>query len=116
MVRTALGVQEFSVQKDDLWCGYCGTQEFIVRPGIPKRLHWVQWECVLCHALYEDNSGYGYFTADWGNNPAGTLGRYCLNSGELIDESKLPRTPEGIVGHSGSQERLEAYLGRTQVQ
>jgi hypothetical protein len=74
---------------------------------------WYQsWECAHCHAWYEDNPGYGYFTSDPGED---FEAKYSCCTGELIDESKLPRTPEGIVRHSGSREELQKYLDRTQV-
>lgn len=103
--------------KEDLWCGYCGTQDFIEQPH-PEHLtdsRYSTWMCTKCKAIFEDNPGYGYFTIYWGNNPQGSLGEYSLNSGELMDDSKLPRTPEGIVRHSGSREELEKYLVRTQI-
>ena len=96
--------------KKDLWCGYCGTQDFIGHES-----KWGKWECIHCHAIYEDNPGYGYFTSDWGDNEPYTLGKHCLNSGEMLDDSKLPRTPEGIVRNSDSHEKLKKYLMETQV-
>lgn len=103
--------------KSNLWCGYCGTQDFIEHKDsrCPEDSEYSIWECSSCHATYENNPGYGYFTVDWGGNSPDTPDRYCLNSGELLDDSKLPRTPEGIVRHCDSEEELRVYLARTQV-
>ena len=103
--------------KEDLWCGYCGCQEFIEhkdpRHGDDSR--YSSWECCWCHAWFELNDGYGYFTSSppdmWENLPE----KYSLNTGELIDDTKLPRTPEGIVRHSGNREELLEYLKSTQI-
>ena len=102
--------------KNDLTCGYCGCKEFIEHPDFkyPTKSEWSQWECCWCHALFEDNPGYGYFTVDLGCNPEGIKEKYSLNTGELLDNLKLPRTPEGIVRHCGSKEELKKYLARTQ--
>jgi len=103
--------------KKGLWCGYCGTQDFteIPNPRYPTDSRYSVWECTKCRALFELNDGYGYFTTYWGNNLPGTLGGFCLNSGERLVNSKLPRTPEGIVRHSGSEKELRDYLDRTQI-
>ena len=103
--------------KKDLWCGYCGTQDFKEVPDSehPDDSRYSCWECTTCGAEFEDNSGYGYFTVDWGRNSEGTIGTYCLNSGELLHDTKLPRTPEGIVRHCWSKEDLRGYLLRTQI-
>ena len=103
--------------KSDLWCGYCGKQDFNehVNRHHPNDSRYSSWECTNCHAIFEDNPGYGYFTTFWGNNEDHSLGEYSLNTGELLDDDKLPRTPEGIVRHSDSREKLVAYLERTQV-
>ncbi len=104
--------------KADLWCGYCGAQDFIEHKDHdhPNDSRYSTWECVNCEAQYQLNEGYGYFTTHWGKNE--NLDKkelYCLGTGELMDVTKLPRTPEGIMRHSGSKEDLEAYLVRTQV-
>ncbi len=104
--------------KKDLWCGYCGTQDFTEQPDSehPKDNRYSMWECTKCHAIFELNEGYGYFTSYWGDNSSsGTASRYSLSPGKLLDDTKLPRTPEGIMRNSGSREKLEAYLARTQV-
>lgn len=103
--------------KADLWCGYCGKNDFIELsdPEHPNDQRYSSWECVACGAIFEDNPGYGYFTTFWGRNSPNALGRYSLNTGKLLDDSKLPRTPEGIVRHSGSRGELEKYLERTQI-
>ena len=100
-----------------LWCGYCRGQDFDELPdsGHPEDSRYSAWRCTNCGAEYEDNPGYGYFTTFWGRNSEFSLGRYSLNTGELLDDSKLPRTPEGIVRHSDSAAQLQAYLERTQV-
>jgi len=74
------------------------------------------WGCANCGAEYELNDGYGYFTTFWGENSEATCGAYSLATGAPIDDTKQPRTPEGIVRHSGSMVELKAYLDRTQVQ
>lgn len=104
--------------KKDLWCGYCGNQDFIELPdlGHPDDSGYSSWECTTCHASFADNPGYGYFTTFWGDDSnEDKEGKYSLNTGELLDASKLPRTPEGIVRHSDSKEELEKYLARTQI-
>ena len=103
--------------KDNLWCGYCGTQDFreLVSPTHPNDSRYSAWQCTKCGAEFEDNPGYGYFTSFWGSNEQDTLEKYSLNTGELLDDSKLPRTPEGIVRHSDSREELEKYLVSTQI-
>jgi len=98
------------MKQDNLWCGYCGTQEFI---HLERTEHLREtWECTNCHAGFEDNPGYGYFTS-WPGSIEQDL--YCLSSGELLDNSKLPRTPEGIVRYSSSRDELQSYLDRTQI-
>lgn len=106
-----------SMFKKDLWCGYCGTREFKEVPDArhPGDSRYSIWSCIYCSAEYEDNPGYGYFTTSWGSNKPGTLGKFCLNSGELLDKTKLPRTPEGMLRHSRTGEELEEYLSRTQI-
>jgi len=103
--------------KDDLWCGYCRGKDFteIRDPAHLDNQAYSRWECTNCEAVYEDNPGYGYFTTYWGNNEEGSVGKYSLATGEPLDDAKLPRTPEGLMRHSGSKEQLEAYLGRTQI-
>ena len=105
--------------KEDLWCGYCGTQDFKEYPDDkhPNDSRYSQWECLTCEAIYELNEGYGYYTIHWGRNDLskGGTDKYSLGTGALMDESKLPRTPEGIVRHSDSKEKLKAYLDRTQI-
>jgi len=103
--------------KEDLWCTKCGTQEFIERhgSGIHSDTHpeWYYcWECIHCHAGFEDNLGYGYF-ASWPGEDYEK--KFSCGTGDLVDDSKLPRTPEGIVRHCGSKEELENYLERTQI-
>ncbi len=93
--------------KEDLWCGYCGGKYFEV-----KRSSWV---CTSCGATFEDNPGYGYFTSHWGSNGPNAPERYSSNTGESLNDSMLPRTPEGIVRHSDSREELEEYLESTQI-
>ena len=104
--------------KNDLWCGRCGTQDFIehTKASHPNDSRYPVWECVTCEAAYELNDGYGYYTVHWGvDENLNKLEKYSLNTGKLMDDSKLPRTPEGIVRHSGSREELMEYLERTQV-
>ena len=105
--------------KNDLWCGYCGSQDFteLKDSEHPDDPEYSMWECTACKAIYQNNPGYGYFTVHWGKDSnMKMLGdKYSLNTGELMDESKLPRTPEGIVRHSGSKKELEAYLEKTQI-
>ena len=104
--------------KADLWCGYCGTQDFVEHKSHehPDDPRYSIWECTKCAARFELNDGYGYFTTDWGNNSPNDCGKYSLGTGELLDDSKRPRTPEGIMRHSGSKEELEKYLASTQIQ
>ncbi len=104
--------------KNDLWCGYCRCQNFIELKHFkhPDDQRYSAWECTNCHAVFEDNPGYGYFTTHWGRDENRCKGEhYSLNTGESLDNAKLPRTPEGIVRHSSSREELESYLERTQV-
>ena len=104
--------------KKDLWCGYCGCKEFIEHkdPRHQDDSRYSSWECCWCHAQYEDNPGYGYFTSFWGVDAnRDKEQKYSLNTGELIDDTKLPRTPEGIVRHSGNRAELLKYLERTQI-
>ena len=103
---------------NNLWCGYCGTQDFIEHPNPehPNDPQYSIWECVKYEAQYELNEGYGYFTTYWGKDEnMQKEEKYSLNTGELMDDNKLPRTPEGIVRHSGNRNELEAYLERTQI-
>ena len=105
------------MHKNDLWCCKCGTQEFIecIPEHAKSREHpewYASWECIYCGAGFEDNPGYGYFTAWPGKN---YNEKFSCCTGEPIDGSKLPRTPEGIVRHSGCKAELESYLARTQV-
>ena len=104
--------------KSDLWCGYCGGKDFIEHPD-PRRPNdprYSRWGCTNCHAEFEDNPGCGYFTVHWGiDENKRAEDKYSLNNGELLDDSRLPRTPEGIVRHSGSRRELEKYLARTQI-
>lgn len=88
--------------KEDLWCGYCGTKDFIEHPDAlyPDDSRCSQWECLECGAVFEDNPGYGYFTVHWGNNEESAGEKYSLGTGELLNDSKLPRTPEGIMRNS----------------
>jgi len=85
------------VFKKDLWCGYCGTQDFIELPDLrhPGDSRYSGWECVACRATFEDNPGYWYFTTYWGDNDECDEGKYSLNTGETLDDGKPPRTPEG---------------------
>lgn len=103
--------------KADLWCAYCRGQDFIEhpRPGHENDPRYSEWECTNCHAIFEDNPGYGYFVSYWGDNPEASDTKYSSNTGEELNDSKLPRTPEGIMRHSSSREELEAYLDRTQI-
>ena len=104
--------------KEDLWCGYCGCNEFteIPRPDHLTDSRYSTWECCWCHAEYEDNPGYGYFTVYWGVDAnENKEPKYSLNTDELLDDTKLPRTPEGIVRNSDSREKLIAFLERTQI-
>ena len=100
--------------KSDLWCCKCGAQDFIEHPDSrhPDDSEWSLWECTTCHAYFENNPGYGYFTSCPGEDYEE---RFSCCTGELLDDGKLPRTPEGIVRHSGSCEELVACLERTQV-
>jgi len=104
--------------KGDLWCGYCGTQDFIEHKD-PEHFNdsrYSTWECVSCEAQYQLNEGYGYFTLHWGKDEnLNKEDKYCLGTGEPMDDSKLPRTPEGIMRNSSTKEELEAYLERTQI-
>lgn len=111
------GNKEVMVFKEDLWCGYCGEKDFNEIPDVehPNDSRYSEWECTNCHAVFEDNPGYGYFTTYWGNNSPDDSEKYSLNTGELLDDSKRPRTPEGIVRHCGSQEELVGYLRATQI-
>jgi len=103
--------------KSDLWCGYCGKKDFTEIPDLDHfdDSRYSKWECNNCYAGYELNEGYGYYTS-WpyaeGFIP---VGDFSLNTGELMDDSKLPRTPEGIMRNSFNQGELLAYLKRTQV-
>ena len=105
------------MHKNDLWCCRCGTQEFI--EDIPeyarnkKHPEWyASWECTHCHAGFQDNPGYGYFAA-WPGEDYNEKFSCC--TGEIVDENKMLRTPEGIIRHSDSKAELESYLARTQV-
>lgn len=103
--------------KEDLWCGYCGGRDFNEIPNVrhSNDPRYSSWECTNCRAVFEDNPGYGYFTSYWGDNSPNRAEKYSPNTGELLDDSKLPRTPEGIVRHSSSWEALEGYLASTQI-
>lgn len=103
--------------KEDLWCGYCGKRDFCEIPDSkhPDDSRYSSWECTSCKAVFEDNPGYGYYTIFWGDNEESSSSKYSLNTGKLLDDSKLPRTPEGIVRHSGSREELLKYLECTQI-
>ena len=106
------------MKKDDLWCGYCGKQDFVEHKNFEHLddSRYSSWECTGCEAQYQLNDGYGYFTIHWGKDEnEDKAGQYSLNTGELMDDTKLPRTPEGIVRHSSSRGELEKYLERTQI-
>ena len=107
---------------NDLWCGFCGTQDFTEHTAAESG-H-TRWECNKCGAGYELNHGYGYFTvesfrgdAHYGDrdNAGDGFGIYSLGTGELMDDTKLPRTPEGIMRATYSEEGIGAYLKRTQI-
>ena len=50
--------------KKDLWCTYCGTQDFIERKDNehPEDSNYSDWERSNCHAGFRDNPGYGCYT------------------------------------------------------
>ena len=108
--------------KVDLWCSYCGTKYFTEHSGkgryAKEHPEWYStWECNNCGAEFQDNPGYGYFTTFWGKFPqtSDTPEKYSCCTGELLDETKQPRTPEGLVRSSISKEEMEKYLARTQI-
>src|ERR1035437_4186819 len=82
--------------KDDLHCTYCGSQDFmeIPNPSHSKDIRYSTWECTKCRAEYENNEGYGYFTSYWGDMGESAPELYSLSTGKLLDDSKLPITPE----------------------
>jgi hypothetical protein len=99
------------------YCSYCGGHDMIEHVDEKHKLdqRYSSWECVKCHAWFEDNPGYGYFTSFPGDLGDNAEDKFSCNTGLPIDKTKRWRTPEGIVRNSGSQEKLEKYLNETQA-
>ena len=74
--------------KPDLQCSYDGSQDFteIHDPKHPNDSRYSAWECNKCHARFEDNPGYGYFTSFWGDQTSDTSFKFNPNK-ETGEES-----------------------------
>lgn len=66
---------------EGLQCAYDANRDFVEVPNQrhPNDSRYSAWECTKCHALFEDNPGYGFFTSFWGENGSGADFKYNPN-------------------------------------